>query len=62
MTPGKRNIRYVKRVGDMVLLYPYKETVFPFSLEAPEFGAHILEKMEEGKMYEATMEVTINVY
>jgi len=55
-------IRYAKRVGDTVLLYPYKETVFPFSLEAPEYSAHALDWMEEGKMYEATIEVTIKIY
>ena len=54
--------RYVKRVGDTVLLYPYKETVFPFKLENSEFSAHALDKMEEGKMYEAEISVTIKTY
>ena len=55
-------IRYAKRVGDTVLLYPYRESVFPFSLDATEFSAHALDKMEEGKMYEATIGVTIDTY
>jgi len=56
--------RYVKRAGDVLLLYPYRESVFPFSLEQSElgdgFGLPGLELPEEGRMYEVTITVTLD--
>lgn len=51
--------RYIKRVGDIVLLLPYEWTLFPFKLEQSELSADALDSMEEGKLYEVTISVDI---